>query len=232
MRVWRRTATLRTPLVGAGGPTLAVPMGVKNRQIHGKNFAQKKKRRLTKREAEEWNALLKQKAPTAHEPNGREAAYDDLGDHELCCDLTGKFARESATETGATIGDIRDRYEAIALGFRCARGAQSSEAPLALGSALNALAEEFRRDRKGLLQFLDAVFERWERIDQPDSLFRVRLITQQHLGGPKVVAQYLQNIGAVSKCTTAEQVESLHARIKQYRSRDRKNTLKKRQKVR
>jgi len=130
------------------------------------------------------------------------------------------------------IADIRDRYEAIALGFRCARGAQSNEAPLALGSALNALAEEFARDTKGLLRFLDAVFKRWQKIDQPESLCRLRLITQQHLGNPKVVAQYAENVDAVPPCTTLNHAESLHARIKQYRSRDRRKALEKRQKAR
>jgi hypothetical protein len=163
---------------------------------------------------------------------GREAAFEDLVDYELCPDLAGRHARDSAKTTGDAIGDIRDRYEAIALGFRCARRAQSTEAPLALGSALNALAEEFERDRKGSLQFLDAVFKRWGEIDQPNSLWRVQLITQQHLGGPKVVAQYLENTGVVSKSTHGNHTESLRARIKQYRSRDRKKALKKRQKAR
>jgi hypothetical protein len=99
---------------------------------------------------------------------------------------------------------------------------------LALGSALNALAKELERDRKGLLRFLDAAFERWQRIDQPDSLFRVRSIAQQHLGKPEVVAQYVENIGAAT-CTTAKHTESLRARIRQYHSRDRKKALKRRQ---
>ena len=97
---------------------------------------------------------------------------------------------------------------------------------------LTALAEEYVRDREGLLRFVCAVFKRWRKINAPDSLSRVRLITQQHLGGPKVVAQYLQNIGAVSKCTTAKHSESLRGRIKKYRGRDRKKALKRCQKAR
>ena len=64
---------------------------------------------------------------------------------------------------------------------------------------LTALAQEYFRDRQGLMRFLEAVFKRWREIDQPNSLWRVRLITQQHLGEPKVVTQYVENIGAVSQ---------------------------------
>ena len=52
---------------------------------------------------------------------GREAAYEELVEKELCIDLAGKCARESANRTRDAIADIRDHYEAIALGFRCAR---------------------------------------------------------------------------------------------------------------
>jgi hypothetical protein len=76
------------------------------------------------------------------------------------------------------------------------------------------------------MRFLDAVFKRWRKIDQPDSPWRVRLLTQQHLGGPKVVAQFLENAGAVSKKTTGQHFDSLRQCIKQYRSRDRKAALK------
>jgi hypothetical protein len=219
--------------------------GPENRQdTHqdaGKIFLQKKRGRRrnfseadVEREAQEREALLKREGlvDKGKKELAREAAFDDLQDYELCQDLAGRHARESTKKTDDAIGDVRDRYEAIALGFRCARGAQSSEAPLALGTALNALAEEFGRDRKGLLHFLDAVFKRWGEIDQPNSLWRVQLITQQHLGGPKVVGQYLENTGLVSKCTHGSHTESLRARIKQYRSRDRKKALKKRQKAR
>jgi hypothetical protein len=51
----------------------------------------------------------------------REAAYEESCYEELCPDLAGKFARESARETGDTIGDIRDRYEAIVIELVCAR---------------------------------------------------------------------------------------------------------------
>jgi len=215
---------------------------------------------------------LNEKAPK-YEPDGREAAYDDLVDHELCCDLAGTFARESGRRTEAKeIGSIRDNYEAIVLGFNGARSLsvvlrnETDQAPgdflrklwrnwigdyvshciqgkedrcnwtlsghTVSKELLTALAEEYVRDREGLMRFLSAVFERWQKIDQPDSPWRLQLIAQQHLGKPKIVAEYAQNVGAVSRCTTAGQIESLRARIKQYHSRERRKALEKRQKAR
>ena len=97
---------------------------------------------------------------------------------------------------------------------------------------LTALAQEYFRDHQGLMRFLEAVFKRWREIYQPNSLWRVRLIIQQHLGEPKVVTQYVENIGAVSQCTNERHFESLRANIKQYCSRDRKKALEKREKAR
>lgn len=196
-------------------------------------------RPLTKREArekqkleQEQQALLEQWRVTEEELkecwerdglSGREAAFEDLMDYELCLDLAGKHARDSAKKTGDAIGDVRDRYEAIALGFRCARGAQSSEAPLALGSALNALAEEFERDRKELLRFLDAVFKRWQKIDQPTSLWRVKLVTQQRGSrDQKQIADHLETNGA------AKHTDSLRSCVRQYLSRDQRTAIAKR----
>jgi len=202
---------------------------------------------------------------------GREAAYEELVEKELCIDLAGKCARESANRTGDAIANVRDNYEAIVLGFNGARSLsvvlrnETDQAPgdflRKLGNwigdyvsyciqgkedrcnwtlsghtvskeLLTALAEEYVRDRVALMQFLSAVFERWQKIEQPNSIWRLQLIAQQHLGKPKVVAEYAQNVGAVSKCTTAGQIESLRARIKQHHSRDRKSALEKRRKAR
>jgi hypothetical protein len=153
---------------------------------------------------------------------GREAAVDQLTACELCFDLAGEFARESARKRGDAIGDVRDNYESITIGLRATHCA----------NVRTAIVNEYARDRKSLMRFLSAVFNRWQNLDKPDSLFRQRLMTQQHLGKPKVVAQYLENIGAVSPHTTQKQTNSLRDRIKQYRTRDRKNALKKRQKAR
>ena len=47
------------------------------------------------------------------EVDGREAEFESLGDVELCRDLAGRFARESARRTGDPISNVRDRYELI-----------------------------------------------------------------------------------------------------------------------
>jgi hypothetical protein len=92
---------------------------------------------------------------------------------------------------------------------------------------LTELAEEYKRDRDGLMRFLSAVFKHWREIFEPYSLWRQLLLTQQmKTRNVKEFADYLEKIGAVPECTTPEQVEALHTRIKQYRSRDRKAALK------
>ena len=52
---------------------------------------------------------------------GAEAAYQQFDEQERCRDLSSKFARQSAERTGGPIGDIRERYDAIALGFVAVR---------------------------------------------------------------------------------------------------------------
>ncbi|HEU5238650.1 MAG TPA: hypothetical protein VFU37_16075 [Pyrinomonadaceae bacterium] len=95
---------------------------------------------------------------------------------------------------------------------------------------MTALAFEYARDREGLMQFLSAVFKQWRQLLAPDSGFRVKLLTQQmETRNVKEFAEYLERIGVVEKNTPAEK---LHAKIKQYRSRDRKNALEKRKKAR
>lgn len=68
---------------------------------------------VTEQELQEW---LKQGdlARDAREA-GREAAYADLTDFELCRDLAGTFAGESAKKSGDLIGDVRDRYDTIVI---------------------------------------------------------------------------------------------------------------------
>jgi hypothetical protein len=175
---------------------------------------------------EQWGVTeqeLKDWSEEQNEVDGREAAFEDLQNYELCLDLVGRHARESTKKTGDAIGDVRDRYETIALGFRCARGAQSREASLASGSALNALAEEFERDPKGLLRFLGVVFKRWQKIDQLTSLWRVKLVTQQHGSRDhKQIADHLETIGA------AKHTDSSRSCVRQYLSRDQRNAIAKR----
>jgi len=171
----------------------------------------------------------------------REAAYEELCEEEVCRDLAGKFARESATKTRDAIGEVRDRYDTIVIELIAARYAQTDGKSCSLGtvlrakyesdSALNeflpkfakwigyyvsgcirehtigftplyqqivpthnwtlcghnvsrelltALAEEYVRDREGLLRFLCTVFKRWRKIAQSHSAWRVKLVTEQH----------------------------------------------------
>jgi hypothetical protein len=239
---------------------------------------------VTEQEIEGWREQ--------DEVDGREAAYGELVDDELCLKLIGKLAPESAVETGDAIGEVRDRYDRVVMELLAARYTNSDGKRYSLGSVLlskyetdaalsefvpnfgkwigkyvsdcirehsfgftplyrqivpahtwtlcdhtvdgellTALAEEYVRDRAGLMRFLFSVFKQWRKVYDPQSLWRVRLLTQQHLGGPKVVAQYVENAGAVSPKTTPQQVDALRQCIKQYRSRDRKDALK-RQKAR
>jgi hypothetical protein len=68
------------------------------------------------REVREREALLKE-AGLLDNVSGSEAAYDDLTNVELCRDVAGEFARESARKTGDAVGDVRDRYETIVIEF-------------------------------------------------------------------------------------------------------------------
>lgn len=187
--------------------------------------ASQKKREVTRnfteahvdREAREREAVLKE-AGLLGSISGKEAAYDDMTNVELCRDVACKFAQESAKKTDEPIGVVRDRYEAIATELRCVHATQLRAA----------LSEEYARDRKGLLRFLDAVFKRWREIDQPDSLFRQRLLMHQLTGTSKEIANVLEEVGAVAKNTTEQQSRSLRSKIRQNRSRDQKAALKRR----
>jgi hypothetical protein len=104
-------------------------------------------------------------------------------------------------------------------GSEAARAVETLRRHAVSEGLMTALGVEYVKDRRTLMRFLEAVFKRWREIDQPNSLWRVRLIAQQHLGKPKVVAQYVENTGVVSKCTNKRHFESLRAKIKQYCSR-------------
>jgi hypothetical protein len=89
---------------------------------------------------------------------------------------------------------------------------------------MNALALEYVRDCDGLMRFLSAVFKHWRTLFAPDSLWRVRLVTQQvaqRFGHDrKRILGYLQEIGAVPKSFTPDQLRSWLSKIGQYLSRD------------
>jgi hypothetical protein len=211
---------------------------------------------------------------------GRQAAYKQLLSDELCRDLGFSFARESAKGTGDSVGDVRDRYDAIVLGFAavgnlltggvaqpavlryslssvlrsdyetdevlsgfvanldnwvrdyvwaCIRGEQRNyswtlKRHVVSRELLSALAEEYVRDREGLMRFLSACFKRWRKVHQPDSLWRVRFVTQQVAArygyDRKRVLDHLQKIGVIPSNLTPANTRSLLSKIGQYLSRD------------
>lgn len=104
-----------------------------------------------KRDEQEW---LKQGdlTPDAREA-GREAAYVDLTDFELCRDLGGKFARESAKRTSRDIAEIRDRYETIVLELRTVRYTHPDGKRYSLSTALRSKYETDEAFQKCLPKF-------------------------------------------------------------------------------
>ena len=93
------------------------------------------------------------------------------------------------------------------------------------------LAKEYVRDRKTLMRFLLAVFKRLRQILGPQSLFRVRFVTQRIASrfgyDRKRILASLQAIGAVPKNLTADQTYSWLSRIGQYLSRDQRTAARK-----
>jgi hypothetical protein len=89
---------------------------------------------------------------------------------------------------------------------------------------MNALAEEYVRDRNGLMEFLSAIFKHWRKIFEQRSLWQVRLLTQQlavkYRYDRKRILDRLQQIGEVRNNLTANQTYAWLSRIGQYLSRD------------
>jgi hypothetical protein len=101
---------------------------------------------------------------------------------------------------------------------------------------LTALAEEYVRDRKGLLQFLSAIFKRWQKDDQPDSLLRMKVVIEQCADDVPHhrIAQLLDRTGAVAKGSAVPGTSAyrkLRWNIKKIRSRDRKSAAEKKTKA-
>src|SRR5262249_14279055 len=91
---------------------------------------------------------------------------------------------------------------------------------------LTALAEEYVRDREGLLRFVCAVFKRWRKIHQPHSAWRLKLVTEQHANDVPHhrIAQRLEKADAVPKGAAVPGTSAYHklrSKIKKIRSRDR-----------
>ena len=89
------------------------------------NFGPKRDREIrcnfseadVEREERTLEAVLQEAGLINQVRSGREAAFANLVDDELCRKLTGKFARESAKKTGDQIGAVRDCYETIVTEF-------------------------------------------------------------------------------------------------------------------
>jgi hypothetical protein len=185
---------------------------------------------------------------------GAEAAYQQFDEQERCRDLSSKFARQSAERTGDPIGDIRERYDAIALGFVAVRQQvdgepqslisfllrekQSTDAIKAffatpgkwLGEDLvTACAEEFVRDRDSLMQFLLTCLKRWRKLDEAES--RARFVTHQlaerYGHNRKRIAEKLLERGVIHNSPTNEnEWNSLLSQIGQWLSRDQRKAVK------
>jgi hypothetical protein len=183
-----------------------------------------------------------------------EAAYEQLDDEELCRDLSSKFALQSAGRTDDPIGDVRERYDAIVLGFVAMRqqvdGERQSLIRFLLGEnqtteaikaffetpgkwlgedLLTAFAEEYVRDRDALMQFLLACLKRWRKLDEPES--RARFVTQQiarRYGHNRTrIAEELLKRGVIRNRPTKEnEWNSLRSRIGQWLSRDQIKAVK------
>jgi hypothetical protein len=228
-----------------GGQNRGEQAITKYRPPAGKIFTKKKATKLNKAKVQRIKARR----------IGAEAAYEQWGYKELCWDLAGIFARESARRTGDNIGDIRDRYDSIGLGFVSLRqqadGVHQSvisfflrenqtaaavkaffERPREwLGEdLLSALAEEYVRDRQGLMQFLSECLKRWRQLHKRKS--RASLVTQQLAAkyghNRKRILEELQERGLIPKDENLEPGESEKYRyeIGQWLSRDQRKAMK------
>jgi hypothetical protein len=228
-----------------GGSTPGEQTITRCRQPAGKIFTKKEATRLSTAKVQRIKARR----------IGREAAYEQWGHKELCWDLAGIFARESARRTGDSIGDIRDRYDSIGLGFVSLRqqadGAHQSVISFFLREnqtaaaikafferpgkwlgedLLSALAEEYVRDRQGLMQFLSECLKRWRQFDERKS--RARLVTQQLAAkyghNRKRMLEELQERGLIPKDEDLEpgEFEKWCHEIGQWLSRDQRKAMK------
>lgn len=240
---------------------------------------------LTEQELADWKK--------ENDVNRREAAYDELCDEELCRQLTGRLARESASRRAGDIGKILDRYEMIVTEFLAVRYTRPDGKRYSLESVLRenyesdgklkqflkelgewiayyvsrcicsgrpfnsklneadevravaslrgcdvreqmmtALALEYVEDREGLMKFLKAVFIHWRKIFKPQSVWRVKLLTQQlaqrYGRDRRDIVGRLEGLGALPTSSNFKQFDANRARVGQILSRDQKEALKRR----
>ncbi len=106
-----------------GGSRFGEQRITKYRRGRGRNFSPKETK-------------LKQDILHTRSELRREAAYDELSDEELCRDLAGKFARESAEKIGDAIGDVRDGYDTIVIELVAERSTRSDGKRYSLSTVL------------------------------------------------------------------------------------------------
>ncbi|CEF49253.1 unnamed protein product [uncultured bacterium] len=97
---------------------------------------------------------------------------------------------------------------------------------------LTALAEEYVRDRKGLMQFLSAVFKRWRKIYKLGSSWQILLVKSQLLGrNDKGLAAAIEKTSVFQdNPRTEKQHDRLMWRIRQCLKREREELQKKEKK--
>jgi hypothetical protein len=144
--------------------------------------------------------------------------YETLDALNECLPKLGKWIREYA--------------------FACIRGEQrkctwSLSSHRVRDELLIALAEEYVRDREGLMRFLSACFKRWRKIDAPSSLHRFRVVIQQLAArfghGRKRLLDESQKRGVIpgDKALKAGESSKLRYNIGQILRRDQRTAVKK-----
>ena len=118
--------------------------------------------------------------------------------------------------------------------YACVRGERdrSLEGARFTEPLLTTLALEYVRDREGLMRFIKVMFERWRKIDQPHSAWRVEVIIEQNANDVPHhrIAQRLEKADAVPKGTVVPGTDAyrkLRSKIKK-RSRGRDEAIKNR----
>jgi hypothetical protein len=97
---------------------------------------------------------------------------------------------------------------------------------------LTALAEEYVRDRAGLMRFLEAVFKRWRKIFKLGSSWQIRLVKTQLLDrNDKAMAAAIEKTSVSKDNQTEKHHDQLMWRIRQVLKREREGRRKQKKKA-